>query len=125
MLVAFSGWRRWVLGAWKVPTERAAVILPRLLDVTQRFGAPCAIMRDLGRAVQDAGDELVAALGRDIPVLACHLHFLRDVGGDLLRSAHDQLRALFRRFQVKPGLRSLARDLGARWAPRSPRRARA
>lgn len=23
LLVAFAGWRRWVLGAWKVPTERA------------------------------------------------------------------------------------------------------
>jgi hypothetical protein len=112
LLVAFAAWRRWVLGAWKVPTERAEVILPRLLDVTQRFGAPCAIMRDLGRAVQDACDDLVAALGRDIPVLACHLHFLRDVGGDLLRPAHDQLRALFRRFKVKPALRALARDLG-------------
>jgi hypothetical protein len=112
LLVAFAGWRRWVLGAWKVPTERAEVILPRLRALVDRFGAPCAIMRDLGRAVKDACDDLVAALGRDIPVLACHLHFLRDVGGDLLRAAHDQLRALLRRFTVKPALRALARDLG-------------
>ena len=28
LLVAFAGWRRWVLGAWKVPTERADIILP-------------------------------------------------------------------------------------------------
>ncbi len=113
LLVALAGWRRWVLGAWKVPTERAEIILPRLRDVVDRFGAPCAIMRDLGRAVTDAGDDLVAELGRDIPVLACHLHFLRDVGGDLLRPAHDQLRALFRRFEVKSGLRALARDITA------------
>ena len=117
LLVAFAGWRRWVLGAWKVPTERAEVILPRLRALVQRFGAPCAIMRDLGRAVTDAGDDLVAALGRDIPILACHLHFLRDVGGDLLRDAHDQLRALFRRFEVKGGLRALARDLGRALGP--------
>ena len=117
LLVAFAGWRRWVLGAWKVPTERAEVILPRLRAVTERFGAPCAIMRDLGRAVTDAGQDLVAVLARDIPVLACHLHFLRDVGGDLLDPAHNQLRALFRRFKIKPRLRALARDLGRTLGP--------
>ena len=54
LLVAFAGWRRWVLGAWKIPTERADAILPKLQDVTSLFGAPCAIMRDLGRAVTEA-----------------------------------------------------------------------
>lgn len=117
LLVAFAGWRHWVLGAWKVPTERAEVILPRLRAVTERFGAPCAIMRDLGRAVKDACHDLVAGLAHDIPVLACHLHFLRDIGGDLLDAAHDQLRRLFRRFKVKPGLRALARDLGRTLGP--------
>jgi hypothetical protein len=28
LFVAFSGWRRWVLGAWKLPTERADAIEP-------------------------------------------------------------------------------------------------
>jgi hypothetical protein len=74
-------------------------------------------MRDLGRAVKDAANEFVTALARDIPVLACHRHFLGDIGGDLLDAAHDQLRALFRRFKVKPGLRALARDLGRTLGP--------
>jgi len=112
LLAAFAGWRRWVLGAWKVPTERAEVILPRLRSVVDRFGAPCGIMRDLGRAMTEACNGLVATLDRPVPVLSCHLHFLNDIGGDLLRDAHDQLRALFRRFRVKPGLRALARALG-------------
>lgn len=112
LLVAYAGWRRWVLGAWKIPTERAEAIFPRLLDVTRRFGAPCAIMRDLGRAMKEASEKLVATLGTDVPILACHLHFLRDVGGDLLGPAHDRLRGLFRRFKVRPRLRALARDLG-------------
>jgi len=112
LLVAFAGWRHWVLGAWKIPTERAETILPKLLGVVDKFGAPCAIMRDLGRAMKDAADGIVAALGRPIPVLACHMHFLRDVGKDLLVDAHDRLRDLFRRFDVKKGLRTLARDLG-------------
>ena len=41
LLVAFAGWRRWVLGAWKIPTERAETILPKLLGVVARFGPPC------------------------------------------------------------------------------------
>jgi hypothetical protein len=54
----------------------------------------------------------VDELGGDIPVLACHQHFLADVGGDLLERPHARLRELFRRFKVRPGLRTLARDLG-------------
>ena len=112
LLVALAGWRRWVLGAWKVPTERAEVILPHLRTVVERFGAPCAVMRDMGRGVSNAVDALVEEFGLEIPVLTCHLHFLSDVGKDLLESDYSKLRALFRSFKIRPALRGLARDLG-------------
>jgi hypothetical protein len=111
-LVAYSGWRDWVLGAWKIPTERADAILPKLRAVTARFGAPCAVMRDLGKAVVEAARDLVAGHEPPIPVLGCHLHFVKDVGKDLLCASHDDLRDLFRRFKVLPRLRALTRDLG-------------
>jgi len=110
LLCVYTGWRRWVLGSWKIPTERADAILPRLRAVEARFGAPCAVMRDLGKAVIEAARDFVGK--RRIPVLGCHLHFLKDVGKDLLASAHDELRALLRRFEVTGKLRALARDLG-------------
>jgi hypothetical protein len=53
-------------------------------------------------------------------VLACHLHFLADVGKDLLRHGHDELRERFRHFKVLPQLRSLARELGRRLGPHLP-----
>ena len=112
LLVAFAGWRRWVLGAWKIPTERADAIVPKLQDVTSLFGAPCAIMRDLGRAVSEAAQALGEALGISIPILACHYHFLADIGGDLLGEGHDRLRELFRQTGLRTQLRALARDLG-------------
>jgi hypothetical protein len=112
LLVALAGWRGWVLGSWKLDTERADAILPRLRSVVARFGAPCAVMRDLGRAVTEAARELVEDLDGDIPVLGCHFHFLRDVGKDLLTDSHDKLRGLFRRFKLRPGLRTIARDKG-------------
>lgn len=112
LLVAFTGWRRWVLGAWKIPTERADAILPRLRETVFRFGSPCAIIRDLGRAMSEAADTLVESLELKIPVLACHLHFLSDIGKDLLAEGHDKLRALFRQARLRSQLRALARDLG-------------
>jgi hypothetical protein len=117
LFVVYAGWRGWALGAWKVPTERADVILPRLHQMADRFGAPCAIMRDLGRAVSEAASTFVAKRKLAIPILACHMHFLRDVGKDLMRKMHDELRGRFRHFKLLPQLRALARGLGRRLGP--------
>jgi hypothetical protein len=112
MLVAFSGWRRWVLGAWKIPTERAEFILPSLKNIATLFGTPRAIVRDLGRAMKDATDEFVRSLATPIAVLACHAHFLSDIGEDLLEEGHDQLRDLFRKVRLLPQLRAFSRQQG-------------
>jgi len=112
LLIAYAGWRRWVLGAWKIPTERADAILPRLREVTGLFGPPRAIVRDLGRAMIPATAALVAELEQPIPILACHAHFLADIGKDLLEPAHATLRKLFRQHKLRPALRSLAREIG-------------
>jgi len=117
LLLVMAGWRQWVLGAWKISTERAELILPCLLETVHTFGAPCAAMRDLGRAMTPALDDLVSALELPIPVLACHQHFLADVGKDLLEAAHAQLRGLFRATKVRPKLRALVRDLGRQLGP--------
>lgn len=117
LLIALAGWRRWVLGAWKIPTERADAILPRLLSVARIFGAPCAAVRDLGKAVIEALNQFVAGLGLAIPILACHLHFLRDIGSDLLKESHDQLRELVRTLKIRTNLAALARDLGRDLGP--------
>jgi hypothetical protein len=51
-------------------------------------GPPVAVVRDLGRAMTPAVRAFFDGLGGDIPVLACHQHFLADVGGDLLERPH-------------------------------------
>jgi len=112
MLVALSGWRRWVLGSWKIPTERAEFILAALQSVKTLFGTPCSIMRDLGPAVIEATEQFVRSLPYSIPVLACHAHFLADIGEDLLKQGHDQLRELFRKTRLLPQLRAFSRQQG-------------
>jgi hypothetical protein len=112
MLMAFSGWRRWVLGAWKLPTERAEFILPAIRSIAASFGTPRAIMRDLGGAMRDAADEFVQSLERPIPVLACHLHFLSDIGEDLLEEGHNNLCDLFRKAGLLQQLRAFSRQQG-------------
>jgi len=112
MVTAFAGWRRWVLHAWKAPTERAEFILPGIERVAAAFGLPCAIMRDLGRAMAEAANEFVRSQEKPIPVLACHQHFLSDIGEDLLEDGHNQMRDLFRNIKVLPALRAFVRQLG-------------
>jgi len=112
LFVVMAGWRRWVLGAFKPATEKAELLLPCMRETVRLFGAPCAAMRDLGRAVTPAINDLVKELGLNIPVLACHQHLLADVGKDLLEPAHAELRELFRRTGVRPKLGGLVRELG-------------
>ena len=112
LVTAFAGWRGWVLHAWKAPTERAEFVLPGIQRVAASFGTPCAIMRDLGRAMIEAANDFGRSLKKPIPVLACHLHFLSDVGGDLLEEGHNQIRDLFRKVKLLPHLRAFVRQQG-------------
>ncbi len=117
LLIVLAGWRGWVLGSWKISTERADLVLPCLREVVGRFGAPCAAIRDLGKAVTPALDDLIAELELTIPVIACHQHFVADVGHDLLEPSHAELRRLFRQVKVRPHLSALVRDLGRQLGP--------
>lgn len=112
MLVILAGWRRWVLGSWKIPTENAEAILACARLTVRRFGEPCAIMRDLGKAMISACENLVAGLSATIKALGCHSHFLADVGLDLLKPGHDALRDALRRLKMRGALRTFARDMG-------------
>lgn len=120
-LVVYNAWRGWVLGAWKVSTERAELVLPRLRETVDAFGPPCAIMRDLGRAMIEAAQTLVRERKLRVPILGCHAHLLRDVGKDLMADAYDELRLLIRSHGLRAKLRSFARGLGRRLSSELPK----
>lgn len=112
LLVAYAGWKHWVLGAWKISSERSDIIEERIKKIINIFGYPCAFVRDLGRGMQLAIDNIIANSANPVPVLACHYHFLKDVGKDLLEPGNSKLRNLFRQFKIRPNIRSLSRELG-------------
>jgi hypothetical protein len=112
LLLLLAGWRRWALAAFKIPTERADQILPCLHEVADRFGDPCAVVRDLGRAMCPAVATFLEQRHLTIPVLSCHFHFLQDIGKDLLDARYGTLREMLRRSGVRAKLRTLARKLG-------------
>ncbi len=112
VLVVLSGWRNWVPGSWKISAERADLVLPCLRDTILRFGPPCAAMRDMGRAMTAAIDDLAIESGLRIPVFVCHRHFLSDVGKDMLNPGHSSPRSLFRQSKIRAGLRKFVREPG-------------
>lgn len=112
ILIVYAGWRKWVLGSWKLTTECTEQIKPRLHEVANRFGKPCAIVRDYGRAMIPTVQEFIKERRARIPILGCHTHFIKIVGKDLLTSGYDCLRELVRKYKIQASLRRLARKWG-------------
>jgi len=110
LLVAYAGWRGWVLGAWKIPSERVDAIAPHITEVCEEFGEPLAIVRDLGKTMARAVEEAAGRMVCKPRILACHFHFLRDVGKDLLSDDHDYLRKLVRSLSVRENIRVVVRN---------------
>jgi hypothetical protein len=114
LFVAYTDWRGWVLGSWRLTTECADQIKPCLEETLEGFGIPVAIMRDFGKAVIPAAKSFVEDLDEDINILGCHSHFLKDIGKDLLEASYDELRKLLRSYGLKAALQRLIRGWGQR-----------
>ncbi len=114
LFVAYTDWRGWVLGSWRLTTECANQIKPCLEETAERFGIPVAIMRDFGKAVIPATKSFVEDLDEDVNILGCHSHFLKDIGKDLLEPSYDELRKLLRSYGFKASLQRLIRGWGQR-----------
>ncbi len=112
LLIAYAGWRQWVLGSWKISSERSDLIRAALMQIVEQFGLPLAVVRDMGKGMICATDEWSAKYNPTVQVLVCHAHFLDDVGKDLLGPKYDELRRLLRHFKIRSDLRRLSRDLG-------------
>jgi hypothetical protein len=114
LFVSIDGWRKWVLGAWRLTTECADQIKPCLEEIKDKFGAPHAIMRDYGKAMVPAVQEFVDRCEENIEILGCHQHFCGFVGKDVLKEAYDKLGALLNKHGFKTPLAAIVREWGKR-----------
>lgn len=96
-----------VLGNVKIPSEKAAKIIPFLRRIARLFGQPLAVVIDMGRGIMKAVEEVFA----DIPFFICHFHFLRDIGKDLFGKEYAIIRNRLKKHQITATLRRRARLL--------------
>jgi hypothetical protein len=88
-----SGWDNWVLGAWRQSTENAQEMLPHIMYLIGTLGLPLGIMKDLskqGRLVVEEIRNMYPDV--KIRVFACHFHFAKDIGNDILGDCHNRLK---------------------------------
>ena len=96
-----------VLHNAKMPSEASATIVPFLKTIKKNYGDPVAVVRDMGKGIGNAVEEVFPnALD-----LICHFHFLRDIGKDLFAKEYDIIRKRLIKHKTAPKLRAHASAL--------------
>ena len=98
---------RIVLGNSKMPTEDSRYITPLLEDMKAAYGAPIALVHDMGKAILKA----VATVFPNIPDFICHFHFLRDLGKDLFELEYRAIHRITRSYNIRAKLNKTAKQL--------------
>lgn len=115
VLGIYAGWRDWILDVAKISSENSEEILVRLRQTVELFDIPLSIMSDMGNAMLAAITALIEELGPHaeaaIVRLICHLHFVRDVGKDLLKDSHSKLCAYIKNSKLRARLRDFVRTM--------------
>jgi len=96
-----------VLGNIKIPTEKAELIEPLLIEIKHRHGTPEAIVVDMGNAMLLS----VAKVFPGIKIFICHFHFLRDIGKDLLEASYAAIRNTLKKYGISARLQYRLRQL--------------
>lgn len=97
-----------VLWNSKIPTEKANNIIPFLQEVKELYGEPLLVVADMGKGIEAS---VIKVFGKDMRLLICHFHFLRDIGKDLLSKQYEKIRSLLRKHGVGEKLRYRLRML--------------
>ena len=96
-----------VLGNAKIQSEHSDYVAPFLKKIKKQFGAPLAVVQDMGKGIMKAVKEIFPK----IKILICHFHFLRDIGKDLLENNYDIIRKRLRHFGFLVKLRTFSKEL--------------
>jgi hypothetical protein len=96
-----------VLGNVKLASEKVEEIIPFLENIKELFGAPIAMVHDMGQSIINA----VQTVFEGIPDFICHYHFLRDLGKDFLGCEYDTILKRLRKHGATSKLHYRARRL--------------
>ena len=78
-----------------------------LEKIKERFGIPSGTISDMRAGILNA----IKTVCPGIPVRICLLHFLRDLGKDLMGSMHTDLGMMINRMGIKSRIKKIFRDL--------------
>ena len=109
--VVLSGWDGWALISGRVETEHYESITPFLQQAIDTFGTPVGFVRDLGKAMRKAIATVNFHADERPPERACHFHFGKDVGKDILYDSHETLLSLFRKAELRKKLQDFIKTL--------------
>lgn len=104
-----------VLDTVKIPSEKGELLVPFFRDIKEHYGAPRALVHDMGKGIVSAVEEVFPGVADFI----CHFHFLRDIGKDLLLDDYNALQKRLRKLNVRPLLRRRAKYLEQKISPES------
>jgi len=102
-----DGLSKIVLSNIKIPTENASQLIPFLRRIKQSYGAPIALVHDMGVAILNAVTEVFPGLADYI----CHFHFLKDIGKDLFGDDYSTIRRHLKTHRIRSDLRKIAKVL--------------
>ncbi len=88
-------------------SESHQSIMEVLKSIREKFDAPSGITCDMRSGIISAVSEVFPG----IPVRICLMHFLRDLGKDLLQSMHTDLGIMINRKRIKYSLKSILREM--------------
>ena len=97
-----------VLWNIKVPSEKAEHVVPFLRKIKTEFGCPLLVVADMSRGFENA---ILEVFGKNMDILICHFHFLRDLGKDLFGKEYDLIRQRLTKHGISTKLRRRASSL--------------
>ena len=99
-----------VLDNKKLPSENSEDLIPFLAGIKKAYGAPLAVVSDMGKGIALA----IAEVFKHIPSFICHYHFLKAVGKRLLEKDYAIIRDGLRKYNVRVVLNTTKRRLEKR-----------
>ena len=107
LFCGIDGLSELVLDTIKIPSEKKELLIPFFRRIKEQYGAPNALVHDMGKGIILAVEEVFPGIADFI----CHFHFLRDIGKDLLSDEYKALQKRLRKLKVRPLLRQRAKYL--------------